>query len=60
MNIQDMERAIEFLTQNAAKHDAQLDKLIIVTNTDADNIRALARVAEIHETRIARLEGDPE
>lgn len=32
------------------------NKLVAVTNQDAENIRRLAHVAEIHEQRIERLE----
>jgi hypothetical protein len=57
MTWEQIERTIEFLTQQAAKHDAQIGQLIAVTNQDAENIRALARVAEIHERRLEKLEG---
>jgi hypothetical protein len=35
-----------------------IDKLVTVTNEDANNIRALARIAESHESRINGLESD--
>lgn len=56
MTREEMERAIEFLTESAAKHDAQIGELIKVANQDAENIRALARVVEIQHERITRLE----
>ena len=42
--IRDLTRDVEKLTQNSQR--------------DAENIRALARVAEIHERRLTDLEGD--
>lgn len=51
-----MERAIEFLTGNQADQSTKLSQLIEVTNKDAENIRALARIADIHERRLTRLE----
>jgi hypothetical protein len=57
MTGEEMERAIEFLTAQAAKHDAQISQLIEAANQDGENIRSLARIAEIHERRITRLEG---
>jgi hypothetical protein len=64
MTWEQMKRAIEFLTSQAAKHDAQIGEnaaqikgLIQVTNQDAENIRALARIAEAHQRRLDDLEG---
>jgi hypothetical protein len=57
MTWEQMERAMEFLTNQAAKHDAQIGELIRVTNQDAENIRGLARIAEIHDRRLTGLEG---
>lgn len=60
----EMERAIEFLVTHAADQSAQaaaqsakLDKLIVALEQDAENIRALARIAELHHERLTRLEG---
>lgn len=36
-----------------------VEKLVDVTNQDATSIRALARIAEIHERRLTNLEGGP-
>jgi hypothetical protein len=36
-----------------------IDKLIEVTNRDAQNIAALARIAESHERRLGDIEGHP-
>jgi len=45
-------RSVEQLT-------ASVNKLVEVTNRDAVDIRALARIAESHDTRIAGIEGRP-
>ena len=45
--------SLELLT-----HDVQ--DLKIAAQQDGENIRGLARIAEIHERRISRLEGDVE
>jgi hypothetical protein len=65
MTWEQMEKAIAFLTESAAKHDAQIGQLIEATNQDARNIREMAghiqelvRLAEIQNERITRLEGD--
>jgi hypothetical protein len=60
MTWEQMERAIEFLTNNQADQSTKISQLIQVTNQDAENIRALARVADIHERRLTRLEGEKE
>jgi hypothetical protein len=60
MTWEQMERAIEFLTNQAAEQSARISQLIQVTNQDADNIRRLANVAEAHERRITRMEGGDE
>lgn len=52
----DIERAIEFLTQSAAKHDAQLDTVVGVLASLADRLSGLVRLAEIQNERITRLE----
>lgn len=56
-----MERAIEFLTAQAADQSAKISQLIQVTNQDAENIRHLVHVVEIQNQRLTRLEGgEPE
>jgi uncharacterized protein YjcR len=66
-----IEERIEFLIQSAESHDRQIGELtskvdqvteavaalVRVTNEDATAIRALARIAEAHEARIAGIEG---
>jgi hypothetical protein len=57
MTREDLERAIEFLTTRAADQSARLDKLLLETERDKENIRALARIAEIRLGRLTRTEG---
>ena len=40
--------------------DARINKLLENSTKDAENIRALARSAEMHERRLTDLEGGPE
>jgi ABC-type transporter Mla subunit MlaD len=40
-----------------AAQSANIDKLVQVTNQDADAIRRLAAIAERHEARLNRVEG---
>jgi len=39
------------------KMNGRIDKLLVLVEKDAENIRGLARIAEIHEHRISGLEG---
>ncbi len=66
-----IDERIEFLMQSIESHDRQIGELtdkvnkvtdavatlVRVTNEDATAIRTLARIAEVHERRIAGLEG---
>ena len=45
--------------QKRLETDARIDKLIKAVEIDAENIRALARIAEVHQDRIEKLEGGP-
>jgi ACT domain-containing protein len=51
MNLELAMREIEALTSNVST-------LQTVARQDGENIRALARIAEIHERRLTALEGD--
>jgi archaellum component FlaC len=51
---------IRELKDTVGRHDGQLETLVRVTQQDAENIRALARIAEIHHQRLERLEGGPQ
>lgn len=65
-----IEERVEFLMQSAESHDRQIGEttaqirelkesiatLARVTNDDATAIRTLARIADVHEQRIADIE----
>ena len=62
-----IDERIEALTSRhealTARHEALTMNLELTSRDrerDAENIRALARIAEIHERRLTRLEGIPE
>lgn len=63
----DIDQRLQFLVQSTESLHASLQEVhaSIQKHTeqlklDGEHIRALARIAEIHEHRITRLEGDPE
>jgi hypothetical protein len=60
LNIESLHASVHELFEAAQRHDAHLAQLITVSRQDGENIRALARIAEIHERRISHLEGEPE
>ena len=39
------------------RHDAEMKRILEAIAADAENIRALARIAELHHQRLERLEG---
>ena len=43
-----------------AANEARLDKITTAIEQDAENIRGLARIAELHHERLSRLEDPPE
>ena len=45
------------LFEQSQKHDAQIAALIKASQQDGENIRALARIAELHQARLDDLEG---
>ena len=51
--------AIEIRELRAAqeKNDGRVERMISAIEIDAENIRALARIAESHERRLTNLEG---
>jgi len=53
-----IDERIEALTMNLEFAMKEIDTLRVVAQQDGDNIRALARIAEIHERRLTALEGD--
>lgn len=48
--LQAVVESVELLLQQSREHSKQLEQ-------DGENIRALARIAEIHERRLTTLEG---
>jgi hypothetical protein len=48
----------EALTMNLELLHRDVQDLKIAAQQDGENIRALARIAEIHERRLTHLEGD--
>jgi|HubBroStandDraft_6_1064221.scaffolds.fasta_scaffold560573_2 hypothetical protein len=42
---------------NEVRMEKFMEKILTVVEKDAENIRALARIAEIHEHRLSDLEG---
>ena len=56
MNLELLTRDVETLRETSRDTTAQL---VAAVTTDAENIRALARIAEIHERRLTDLEEGP-
>lgn len=57
MTWEQMERAMEFVTNRLTDVTVKLDELARYVAQDAENIRSLARIAEAPERRIEGLEG---
>jgi hypothetical protein len=57
VNIESLHASVSELYAAVQRHDDRLEKLIVASQKDGENIRALARVAEIHERRLTALEG---
>jgi hypothetical protein len=53
----DNEVKIDKMHGGMDKMNGRIDKLLVLVEKDAENIRGLARIAEIHEHRISGLEG---
>jgi len=56
MNLELLTRDVETLRETSRDTTAQL---VAAVTTDAENIRALPRIAEIHERRLTDLEEGP-
>ncbi len=52
-------QSVELLLVAVRETSDSVRKLVDVTNRDAEDIRALARIAESHERRITHLEESP-
>jgi hypothetical protein len=48
---------LELTASMARANEEKLEKVLAARDRDAENIRALARIAEIHERRLSDLEG---
>jgi hypothetical protein len=59
INIESLHSSVSELYSSVQRHDAQIEALITESKQDGENIRALARIAEIHERRLTDLE-DPD
>ena len=61
MNIESLHSSMnEFFDKNAKEHESFQEKLRVLYATavqDGENIRALARIAEVHERRLTEIEG---
>ena len=55
MNI---DERLEAITMNLELVSHEIENLKTMAGQDGENIRALARIAEIHERRLTHLEGD--
>ena len=53
-----IDERIEALTMNLELAHREIQDLKELARQDGENIRALARIAEIHERRLSSLEGD--
>lgn len=48
---------LELTASMAHANEAKLEKVLAALDRESENIRALARIAEIHERRLSDLEG---
>lgn len=53
-------QSVELMNHQIAMMNQQIAELVSVVKQDGENIRALARIAEIHERRLTDLEGGEE
>jgi hypothetical protein len=49
--------ALRRLYDTSVEHTKQIELLLATVKQDSENIRALARIADMHDRRIAGLEG---
>jgi hypothetical protein len=52
-----LELTVSMAQASEARMQKRIDQLLTAVEKDAENIRALARIAEIHEHRLGDLEG---
>lgn len=60
MNLELMSHETEELKAISKELQARSERLLATAEQDGENIRALARIAEIHERRLTSLEGNHE
>lgn len=53
-----IDERLEALTMNLELMSRDIEMLVAMARKDGENIRALARIAEIHAQRIERLENE--
>lgn len=58
VNMESLQANVHELWEASQQHDAAISKLLAAAQQDAENIRALVRIAETHERRLSTLEGD--
>jgi hypothetical protein len=52
-----LELTVSMAQASEARIGKRIDDLLVAVEKDAENIRALARIAEIHEHRLSDVEG---
>jgi hypothetical protein len=57
VNVKSLHSSVHELFEASQRHDAIIEKLLLASAQDAENIRGLVRIAEIHERRSTALEG---
>jgi hypothetical protein len=55
---QEMAARQQYHDEALERQDADIKRILEAINIDAENIRALARIAEAHERRLDRLDGE--
>lgn len=55
----DVQKTMEFILEHQAQHAVEISELRGLVKDIAVSINSLSRIAEIHEHRLSRLEGDP-
>jgi archaellum component FlaC len=60
VNIESLHSSVSELHSSMAELKSNISELYATAVKDGENIRALARIAEIHERRLTSLEGGPD
>ena len=50
-------QSVELMLAESKEHTKQIERLIVAVREDSENVRALVRIAEMHERRLTDLEG---